>query len=283
MPTIIKSCEDDNKSIVDKDNGVLSMTYFNVVQLGKGERFVNQVDGFETVYVVLRGNCDIKVDDESFTSVGQRKNIWSGNADSVYAPSAAEVQVISNQNGTEIAIAGGKCGVRNEPYRIKPEEVEMVDVGSVETHTHRRIFHILGNKDNGRVGNLLVSELYCDEGCWSGYPPHKHDEDLYNGNGYEETGFEEVYHYRFNPTNGFGAQFTFQHSNESRCYMIRNGDTVLIDKGYHPTVTSPGHQVYIFTVLVGHTQRSLVQNFKKEYQYLTESIPGISAMCAKFR
>jgi len=40
-----------------------------------------------------------------------------------------------------------------------------------------------------------VSELYCDHGCWSGYPPHKHDED----HGKTETAHEELYHYRFRP------------------------------------------------------------------------------------
>ena len=51
----------------------------------------------------------------------------------------------------------------------------MVEVGSADTHSRRRIFHILGQNAAGRAGRLLVSELYGDAGCWSGYPPHKHD------------------------------------------------------------------------------------------------------------
>ena len=82
----------------------------------------------------------------------------------------------------------------------------MVDVGSPETKSHRRIFHILGHNGAGRSGNLLVSELYADEGCWSGYPPHKHDTD----DGEVETAHEEVYHYRFNPPTGFGAQYCYE-------------------------------------------------------------------------
>ena len=54
----------------------------------------------------------------------------------------------------------------------------MVDVGSSETHSQRRIFHILGQNGQGRAGRLLVSELYADDGCWNGYPPHKHDTDV---------------------------------------------------------------------------------------------------------
>ena len=65
--------------------------------------------------------------------------------------------------------------------------------------------------------------------------------------------------------------------------MTRDGDTVIIDRGYHPTVTSPGHAEYIFTILVGKTTRSLVQNFKEEYRYLTKIIPGVKDMVDNFK
>ena len=65
--------------------------------------------------------------------------------------------------------------------------------------------------------------------------------------------------------------------------MTQNGDTLLLDKGYHPTVTSPGYQSYIFTILVEKYQRSLVQNFKEEYRHLLQKIPGTQAMIDKFK
>lgn len=61
------------------------------------------------------------------------------------------------------------------PYRIAPEDVGMVEVGSQDTHARRRIPHVLGRNAAGRAGNLLVSQLCGDDGSWSGYPPHKHD------------------------------------------------------------------------------------------------------------
>ncbi len=86
------------------------------------------------------------------------------------------------------------------------------------------------------VGRLLVSELYADDGCWSGYPPHKHDTE----HPPEETDFEEIYHYRFRPETGFGAQFCYDgNGGEPVVAMTRHGDTFLVDRGYHPSVTSP--------------------------------------------
>lgn len=228
--------------------------------------------------MVLSGNVDISVDDERFASVGQREDIWSGRADSVYAGTGAKVLIRANTDGVEVAIAGGRFDTKYPPFRITPEEVDMVDVGSQETHSHRRIFHILGQNAAGRAGNLLVSELLCDDGNWSGYPPHKHDTEAEG-----ETAHEEVYHYRFRPENGFGGQYWFNSQGDCTVHMTRNGDTFAFSDGFHPTVASPGHEEYIFTILVGLNQRSLVQNFKEEYRHLMGKFPGVQDMVDKFK
>jgi 5-deoxy-glucuronate isomerase len=279
MPNLIRQFDNGNQPVIVPKKGILSSTYFNLVRLGKGEEYRTRVEGIEMLYAVLSGNVDLEVNGTVFRDVGRRPDIWSGQADSVYVTSGATVRVRANCEGTEVAVAGGVCDRAYPPFRIPPEDVEMVDVGSVETRSHRRIFHLLGQNGMGRAGNLLVSELYCDDGCWSGYPPHKHDEDR----GTAETAHEEVYHYRFRPESGFGAQLSFQPDGSSKCFMTRNGDTFLLDRGYHPTVTSPGHEEYIFTILVGKQQRGLVQHFKVDYHYLIGRIPGIQDMVDKFK
>jgi 5-deoxy-glucuronate isomerase len=198
----------------------------------------------------------------------------------VYCGTCPRATVRALRDGTEVAVAGGLCEQPFAPFRILPEEVEMVEVGSTETHSRRRIFHILGQNAAGRAGRLLVSELFGDEGCWSGYPPHKHDTERAP----EETDFEEIYHYRYRPENGFGAQFCYDgNGGEPSVAMTRHGDTYLIDRGYHPTVRSPGYEGYVFTILVGRQQRSLVQFFEPKHRPMMEKIPGIQAMRDKFR
>jgi 5-deoxy-glucuronate isomerase len=279
MPGLIRSYANQNQPIITEKDATLSRTYFNLVRLGRGEEYRATVEGFETLYVVMTGNVDIEVSGTSFRDVGRRKDIWSGSADSVYAGAGVAVWVRANQDGTEVAVAGGACERVFPPFRILPEEVEVVEVGSLATHSHRRIFHLLGQNAQGRAGNLLISELYADPGCWSGYPPHKHDEDQ----GAAETNHEETYHYRFRPENGFGGQLCFQPDSSSQCFMTRHGDTFLLDRGYHPTITSPGHEEYIFTILVGKSQRGLVQNFKEDYRYLMGQFPGVQDMVNKFK
>jgi 5-deoxy-glucuronate isomerase len=279
MPRLLRARDNRNLPLVEPTGGPLTLSYFNLLRLRAGESHRFDAAGCETVCVVLSGQADITVGGEHFAGVGRRTDIWSGPADSVYAGTGREVIVEARADGTEIAVAGGVCTEKFAPFRIAPEDVAMVDVGSVDTHSRRRIFHILGQNAAGRAGNLLVSELYADPGCWSGYPPHKHDTERPP----EETDFEEIYHYRFRPETGFGAQFCYQDGQEPAVVMTRHGDTFLVDRGYHPTVTSPGHEGYIFTILVGRHQRSLVQYFEPAHRPIMAQIPGLQAMRDKFK
>lgn len=254
-----------------------TLIHFNLVKLAADGVHSYNLSDFETAIVPLAGSCDVHVDGLKFEAVGSRSTVWAGPADSVYAGPGAEVKITA-LGDCEIAIAGGRWSESMAPFRISPDEVEMVDVGSNETKSRRRIFHILGNRQTDRVGRLLVSELYADEGCWSGYPPHKHDTDQPG-----ETAHEELYHWRFDPPTGFGTQLWYEDGKEPQAHVTRNGDTFAFSTGYHPTATSPGHASYIFTILVGKTQRSLVQNFEEVHRPLMAMIPGIDAMRAKFR
>ena len=276
----IAATEQADRLVLNGDAPVRD-TYFRLLSLEPAQSETFQIEEFECLVVVLSGSARITVAGEVFDTVGQRVDIWSGRADSVYCGRNKMVSIVA-LGQTELAIAGCRSEADFPAFRITPDEVDCVDVGSNETKSRRRIFHVLGQNGAGRTGKLLVSELYCDEGCWSGYPPHKHDTDREG-----ETAHEEVYHYRFNPPSGFGGQFWFEADEgnivDSKVLMTRHGDTVCFDTGYHPTVTSPGHAEYIFTILVGKTQRPLVQHFKEEHRHLMDKIPGISAMREKFK
>jgi 5-deoxy-glucuronate isomerase len=278
MAELVKKYDNQNKPILQGGSGTIPMTYFNLVRLHQGERFEAKVPGFETVYLMQSGECDIEVDGKTFKSL-KRKDIWSEKADSVYVTSGASVKIVGLRDNTEIAVGGAKCDRAFASFRIPPEEVKVVDVGSSAGKTHRTIHYIVGNTTGERSGNIIINELFAEDGCWSGYPPHKHDSEEPP----VETEFEELYHFRFNPENGFGGQFVFQPDGTANCYMVKTGDTVLIDKGYHPTVYSPGHRGYMYVILAGKYQRSLIQHFKDEYAYLADGVPGVRDMLDSYQ
>ncbi len=280
MASHLRAHDNRNRPLIEPGGAGSVLCYFNLLRLSAGESHTLDVPSCELLCVVLSGRADIAACAQEFKNIGRRATLWEGQADSVYCGTCPRITVRAQRDGTEVAVAGGICHQPFAPFRIAPEEVEMVEVGSAETHSRRRIYHVLGQNGAGRAGNLLVSELYVDAGCWSGYPPHKHDTERPP----DETDFEEIYHYRFRPETGFGAQFRYDSANDHPIVeMTRHRDTFLVDRGYHPTVTSPGHDGYIFTILVGRSQRSLIQSFEPAHRHLMDKIPGIQAMRDKFK
>ena len=271
-----------NKPIVDIDNEVVPLNYFNIVKLKKGEVFEYSISGFETCIVPATGTVSVDIEGKTFDHLGNRGiDVWDGEPEGAYVPVGAKVRIVCQSNKTETFIAGAKYDKVLEPFDVRKAEIDLVQYGSDETKTHRKIKHILGANQHGKVGRLLVSELFTvGEGGWSGFPSHKHDTDRLP----DETRHDETYNYRFKPNNGFGFQM-FQQVDDKvgKAEHIIDGSTIMIRTGYHPCVVAPGYEMYYFTILGGLSQRSLVQFFQPEHAYQVETIPGIKDMIAKYK
>ena len=185
----------------------------------------------------------------------------------------------------EVFVAGARFAEALEPFAVREDELDLVQYGSDDTKTHRKIKHILGQKQHGRVGRLLVSELFTvGQGGWSGFPAHKHDADRTEDGRIVETRHDECYNFRFRPRHGSGVQILQREEGvPGDAYQIMDGSTMLIDRGYHPCCVMPGYEMYYFTILGGLSQRSLVQFFQPTHAAQVETIPGIKDMVAKFR
>ena len=281
MPYHIRPYDNQNKPIVDVDNSWTPLIYFNDVRLEQGARHDFQLEGHESVCVVVSGTVSIEVAGERFAGVGTREELFAGKPDAVYVPLGAAASIVAESHQAEVFVAGGKTEEQHVPFRVSPDDVDPVQYGSDDTKTHRKIYHVLGKNVAGRTGNLLVSELFTvGEGGWSGFPPHKHHIERPP----VESDFEEVFHYRFNPAHGFGAQFTYVGDDDyGPVFHVKNGSTIVLDKSYHPSVAAPGYQMYYFTVLCGRYQRSLIQYFHPTHEYQVHTIPGLKDMIAKFK
>ncbi|MEX0350628.1 MAG: 5-deoxy-glucuronate isomerase [Paracoccaceae bacterium] len=272
--------DNQNKPIVDADDGLVPLNYFNIVKLKEGEAFEYQVPGYETCIVPATGSVDVEVEGVSFAALGDRgEDVWDGEPEGAYVPSGAKARIVCVSHETETFIAGAKYDKVLEPFDVR--EPDLVQYGSDDTKTHRKIKHILGQKQADKVGRLLVSELFTvGQGGWSGFPSHKHDTNRLP----DETRHDETYNFRFKPNWGSGLQMLQREEGKAGdAYHIVDGSTICIDKGYHPCAVLPGYEMYYFTILGGLTQRSLVQYFQPTHAYQIETIPGIKDMVAKFK
>ena len=273
--------DNKNQPIVDVEDATVPLNYFNIVKLEAGQAFEYQTPGYETCIVPATGSVDVDV--EGFTAQdlgGRGEDVWDGEPEGVYVPSGAKT-VIAAKTSTEVFVAGAKFDEVLDPFAVRSDELDLVQYGSDDTKTHRKIKHILGQKQHGKVGRLLVSELYTvGQGGWSGFPSHKHDTDRLP----DETRHDETYNFRFRPNHGSGVQMLQREDGKAgEAYHIVDGSTICLDSGYHPCAVLPGYEMYYFTILGGLSQRSLVQFFQPSHAYQIETIPGIKDMIAKFK
>ncbi len=273
--------DNNNQAIVDCNHDLVPLCYFNIIKLKAGESYSYQLADYETCIVPASGSIDVHVQNKTFTQVGKRQHIWERDPEGVYVPVNCKAKLDCISDDVEVFISGAKHSQTHNAFVVREDDIDKVQYGSDDTKTHRKIKHILGKEPAGKVGKLLVSELFTvGAGGWSGFPPHKHEIDRLP----EETRHNEVYNFRFNPPNGFGAQFLTPDGQDfGPVYHIRNGSTFIFDKGYHPCVAAPGYEMYYFTILAGETQRPLHMNFHKDHAYQLDTIPGMQDMLGKFK
>jgi 5-deoxy-glucuronate isomerase len=282
----IPSYDNRNAAIVDTNDPDVPLAYYNRVRLKSGQSFVSSVAGYETCLVPAHGTIDVTVQcpgngNRSFAAVGARDSVWEREPSAVYVPVGCVAELVCRSATAEIFIAGARFDETLEPFAVRPEHIDPVQYGSDETKTHRKIKHILGQKPPGKVGRLLVSELFTvGAGGWSGFPPHKHDTDRLPG----ETRHNEIYNFRFRPDHGFGLQLLqAEGAAVGEAFHLLNDSTLKIPAGYHPCVAAPGYEMYYFTIIAGQSQRPLIQYFHPTHAYQLETIPGIKNMIAKFK
>ena len=271
-------------ALLPAGNETVPLASFTVLRLRAGDTAESRVMGHETCLVPATGTVEVEVDGRAMGPLGARgADVWDGEPEGLYVPLGATATLTATTDA-EVFVAGAKCEERFEPFLVSGDEIDLVQYGSDETKTHRRIKHILGQRQAGRVSRLLVSELFTvGEGGWSGFPPHKHEEDRVEGGRLVETRHDEIYNFRFKPAHGFGLQLLQPDgARVGEAHHIVDGSTVAFAEGYHPVVVAPGYSMYYFTILAGASQRPLVQHFQPEHAWQVETIPGIKDMVAKF-
>jgi 5-deoxy-glucuronate isomerase len=140
---------------------------------------------------------------------------------------------IVTTKGAELDEAGG------EPVLLEAAEAELRGRGEWERSVITLVDPGCGS------GRLIAGQTSHASGGWSSYPPHRHD-----GSGGEPY-FEEIYHYRFDPPSGFGFQGIYGPDDLSDARLIEDGDTVTIERGYHPVCAAPEHRFTYLWALCG--------------------------------
>lgn len=127
---------------------------------------------------------------------------------------------------------------------------EIKPVISGDNSYQRHIYTSIG--ENDPANRFILGFVEGDSGNWTSFPPHKHD------------GKPEVYVYY-----GMGRRFGIQvvASEEDEAYLVREGDAVLFEKGYHPNVATPGVGMkFVWIISADPNERNLSVELHPDYK-----------------
>ena len=240
------------KKIVD-DAAELEVIGFDKIYLEPDESIELESGEYELGLVILAGKGDIVAGDFKALDKGQRNDVFAGKPTTIYIP--RDTTYIVSAKGyipLEIGVCKVKADKKYEPFVVEPEEVITEHRGQL--NWQRDVNDIITSKYEGKVDKIVLGETYGCPGQWSSYPSHKHDTDRMP----YEVNMEEIYHFKVNPSQGFGIQVMYNDDfslNES--YMVRNDDTIAIKEGYHPVAAAPGYSIYYLWVMAGRSGRKL--------------------------
>jgi len=237
----------------DRDGNVLTITPesagwqyvgFQVYVLKKGQTLSRTLPDQEACLVLLSGRATVSAGEHRWEHIGERMNVFEKTPPySVYVPSGAPFCVEAlTELELAVCLAPGKG--THEPRLIRPQDVgvEMRGYGQIE----RKIHNIL--PEGQPADSLLVVEVFTPAGHWSSYPPHKHDRNQLP----EESYLEETYYHRIDKPGGFAIQRVYTDDRSlDETMTVKDGDAVLVPRGYHPVCAPPGYEVYYLNVMAG--------------------------------
>jgi 5-deoxy-glucuronate isomerase len=222
-------------AITPANSAMRELSYGRIV-LGAGDAPVTfETGGDEVALIGLGGQATVTVGGTPYAI---------GKFDSLYIPRDHAVTVATAE-GADLAECrapvSGAYPMRYIPYA----EVEANPGLKFQTGGEgaRRTLNILIGK-NVEAGRLMAGVTWSEPGQWTSWPPHEH-----------AALAEELYVYFDMPPEAFGLQLVYTDRNEpERIELVRDGDAVLMPKGYHPNVSIPGHPISFLWVMAAHRE-----------------------------
>jgi 5-deoxy-glucuronate isomerase len=215
---------------------------FEVVRLAGSEPLARDTRDREACFVWLGGTASVIAGQKRWERVGKRANVFDGQPHALHVGPGTAVRITAGRKGCEIAIGWAPAASDAEPRLFKDAAVEERGEGAMSRTIHQILM------EDRAAERLLVTEVLTPAGHWSSYPPHKHDTD----DPPNETYLEETYYFRLKDARGFALQrlYTADRSLDESI-AVRDGDLVLVPRGYHTVSAAPGYDLYYLNVMAG--------------------------------
>jgi len=235
--------------------GTMRFLDFATLRMDSGDRHSLRTGEREYVLDVFSGTVTLTISAAGhnkmvYNHTGQRPDVFSGPPVMSYVPPNSQLEIRADA-AAELGIFSAPSRSSAPPALLEGDTITGKVVG--RDNWQRQVYTALG--ENVPAERLLAGETINRPGAWSSFPPHKHD----RRHPPREAVLEEIYHFRVKPAQGFGFIWTYTAPDDpdgfSTVFVVEDGDTVLLPKGFHPVVAAPGYELFYAWVLAGEERR----------------------------
>ena len=197
----------------------------------------------EVLVVVMEGGAVVTVGPKEFIL---------GEKDLCYVPRGETFSLAKkNSSPNEIVLFSAPAKLKHEAFVKRFIETTPIESGSPPYK--RKIYNMV--KETDKADRFLCGFVEGESGNWTSFPPHKHD------------GKPEVYVY-YGMGTKFGVQMVLRDGKDDS-FVVRDGDAVYFEKGYHPNVAAPGTGMnFLWVISAPPDRRDLSVEFHPDFEYM---------------
>lgn len=236
------------------------MVDIKIEEIGANKEVRRVSDEYELCIIILSGYCDVEVENGKYTweNLGQEKSVFEQTPDSIYIPCKSAYKLTTLKSILKVAIVSVNAVTSYEPFVIRGNKLSGEIRGKNEWK--RTVYNMIMPCHS--VDSMIVGQTIHTGGVWSGYPPHKHD----TNDGDKESKNIEMYYVEIEPRDAF-AVFIQYGQDWEKSTIIKHGDCILVEKGYHAIVSAAGTKFYYIWALDSEKHK-FICNSDEKYDWL---------------
>ncbi len=223
-------------AVTPENSSMRHLVYGRIILDAETPREKFSTGTYETGLICLSGRCTIKADGEEHAI---------DTHDSIYLPRDTEVE-IETDAGVDLVECSAEVENKYPLQVVRYADVERDSALKFKTGgpSSTRTINIAIGK-NVEAGRILAGFTSTEPGHWASWPPHEHASML-----------EELYVYYDMPAPAFGVQFVYTNPEEPEFVgVVRDGDAVVMPRGFHPNVSVPGHPINFVWLMAAHREQ----------------------------
>ena len=222
-------------AVTPENSSMKHLVYGRIILDSEEPRVSFSTGTYETGLICMAGGCTVKANGESHR-IEHR--------DSIYLPRDTEVE-IETDGHVDLVECSAEVEGQYPLQVVRFADIERDPALRFQTggpSTTRTINIALGK--NVQAGRIVAGFTSSEPGPWTSWPPHEHAAML-----------EELYVYYDMPAPAFGVQFVYTNPDEPEFVgVVRDGDAVVMPRGFHPNVSVPGHRINFVWLMAAHRE-----------------------------